>query len=241
MSKKNQVKFSKDSHLLIQAIKECIGSEEGFNSLCEEAIAEICEVNSEREWPLCISWSYSPDDVDYFISTINVEGKYRYWHCKKDCLFQYFDEVVPLMIGNWVIQGSKYYPQNYVETIYSPKDRENALVGAVLHRLLKSRFKRDEELLLDGDIRNAFEDVHDVIRIILTLWVWGPNRCEVQCDERMYLINFRKKTFNCSGKNIVMYRGGIVRDLSDRSNQELDIISCYQSQDQDYDHDEREI
>lgn len=239
MSRKNQVKFSKDSHLLMQTVKEYVGSDEGFNTLCEEAIAEICAVNSEREWPLCISWSYSPDDVDFIISTANVEDKYRYWYCKRDCLFQYFTEVVPLMVGDWVVQGSNFYPQNYVETIYPPKDRENALVGAVLHRLLKSRFKRDEELLLDGDIRNVFVDVHDEVRIILTLWVWGPNRLEVICDERMYLINFRKGTYNCSGKNIVIHRGGIVQDFSDRSNQELDVSDNHDSYNQ-FDYDERE-
>lgn len=214
---RNQVKMDKNSRYLVQNIKEFIGDDTGFDSLCEESIREIHVVNSKREYPVSISWSYSPNLQEFLVNTVS-SGKSRYWYSKDDSSFQYFNQVVPKMIGNWVIHGSRFYPDNYVETIGHPDDQENALIGAVLHQMLRSGLlKRDETLLLDQGSREIFSTEDGVVQVILTLWVWNRDTSHVKCIEEGFLIDFRNGKFNSSGKNYDLCKDEVVREFSDQS------------------------
>lgn len=203
MGQTNQIIMNKNSHKLIQNIKRKIGSDAGFDALCEETTRQMYLINEGREKKVTFSWSYCPEDQDFFLETANDTSQKRYWHCKDEESFQYFTEVATKMIGDWVIHNSWFYPQGYPETIDEEGYQENALIGAVLHQMfMRGDFKVGEKLQLNREHRELFKSTSDIVYVILTRWIFNPKYpSEARCVEEMFQIDFRKGEIRGSGVN----------------------------------------
>lgn len=200
---RNQIIMNKNSQKLIQNIKRLEGLDAGFDAICEKTTQFMWQTNEGREKKVTFSWSYCPEDEEFFIETANDTDQHRYWHSKDEESFRYFTEVANKMVGEWVIHNSWFYPQGYRETIEESELQENALIGAVLHQMLKDgKIKVTGKLNFDPKHRELFKSTSDLVYVILTRWIFNPKYpSEVRCVEEMFQIDFVNGEAKRSGSN----------------------------------------